>query len=87
MNNRVFRYPLAGRSSAVSERVIMTKFQKFGLGLVALSPLSAFAAIDVTAATTGVSDAQVAVLAVLGAMITFAAARYGLKKVIGLLGR
>ena len=45
------------------------------------------AAIDVTAATTGVSDAQTAVLAVLAAMITMAAAIYGVKKVLRLLGR
>ena len=57
-----------------------------GLSLLALSQ-GAFAAIDVTAATTGVSDAQTAVLAVLAAMITMAAAIYGVKKVLRLLGR
>lgn len=55
------------------------------LGALAVSP--AFAAIDVTAATTGVSDAQTAVLAVLAAMITMAAAVYGVRKVLSLLGR
>lgn len=49
--------------------------------------LPSFAAIDVTAATTGVSDAQTAVLAVLATMITMAAAIYGVKKVLRLLGR
>lgn len=48
---------------------------------------SSFAVIDVTAATTGVSDAQTAVLAVLAVMITMAAAIYGVKKVLRLLGR
>lgn len=45
------------------------------------------AAIDVTAATTGISDAQTAVLAVLAAMITMAAAVFGVKKVLRLIGR
>lgn len=68
--------------------------KRFGLvpvkaGFLALvaSPLASFAAIDVTAATTGVSDAQTAVLAVLAAMITMAAAIYGVRKVLRLLGR
>ncbi|WHZ11203.1 MAG: hypothetical protein OJF60_001642 [Burkholderiaceae bacterium] len=47
----------------------------------------AHAAIDVTAATTGIADAQTAVLAVLAAMITMAAAVYGVVKVLALLGR
>jgi len=56
-------------------------------GGLALASLSSFAAIDVTAATTGVSDASTAVLSVLAAMITMAAAIYGVKKVLRLLGR
>lgn len=43
------------------------------------------AAIDITAATTGISDAQTAVLAVLAAMITMAAAIFGVRKVLALL--
>ena len=57
-----------------------------GAALVAF-PFSSFAVIDVAAATTGISDAQTAVLAVLAAMITMAAAIYGVKKVLRLLGR
>lgn len=57
-----------------------------GLGGVVLASAS-HAAIDVSAATTGVSDAQTAVLAVLAAMVTMAAAIYGVKKVLKLLGR
>lgn len=45
------------------------------------------AAIDITAATTGIADAQTAVLSVLGVMIVMAAAVYGVKKVLRLLGR
>jgi len=52
-----------------------------------LASVSSHAAIDVTAATTGISDAQTAVLAVLAAMITMAAAIYGVRKVLRLLGR
>lgn len=55
--------------------------------LAALSIGNAFAVIDVTAATTGISDAQTAVLAVLAAMITMAAAIFGVRKVLKLLGR
>lgn len=57
-----------------------------GLGAL-LASSGAFAVIDVAAATTGISDAQTAVLAVLAAMITMAAAIYGVKKVLRLLGR
>lgn len=57
-----------------------------GSGVLALS-VPAFAAIDVTAATAGVADAQTAVLAVLSVMITMAAAIFGVKKVLRLLGR
>lgn len=47
---------------------------------------SAFAAIDIAPALTGISDAQVAVLAVLAAMIVMAAAVFGVRKVLALLG-
>lgn len=57
------------------------------VGGLALASVSSFAVIDVTAATTGVADASTAVLAVLAAMITMAAAIYGVKKVLRLLGR
>lgn len=42
--------------------------------------------IDVTAATGGISAAQTAVLAVLAAMITMAAAVFGVRKVLRLIG-
>jgi uncharacterized membrane protein len=57
-----------------------------GVSLLALS-VPSFAAIDVTAATAGVADAQTAVLVILGLMITMAAAIYGVQKVRSLLGR
>lgn len=69
----------------------MNKFSRFVASVVAgglaLASVSSFAVIDVAAATTGISDAQTAVLAVLAAMITMAAAIYGVKKVLRLLGR
>lgn len=49
--------------------------------------LPSFAAIDVTAATTGVSDAQTAILAVLAAMIGLAVAVWGVRKVLRMFGR
>jgi len=65
----------------------MNKISKFaGLALVGVVASPAFAAIDVTAATTGITDASTAVLAVLGAMITMGAAVFGLKKVKRLIG-
>lgn len=57
------------------------------IGALVLSTAPAFAAIDVTAATAGVSDAQTAVLAVLAVMITMAAAIFGVKKVLSLLNQ
>ena len=61
---------------------------RIGLGSLALAAsVPSFAAIDVTAATTGVSDAQTAVLSVLAVMITMAVAIFGVKKVLRLLGR
>ncbi|MES2949352.1 MAG: major capsid protein [Pseudomonadota bacterium] len=60
-------------------------------GLLAVGALvavgSANAAIDISSATAGIGDAQTAVVTVLGLMITMAAAVFGLRKVIGLLGR
>jgi protein-L-isoaspartate O-methyltransferase len=70
-------------------RISMNKIValRVAAGSLALAAASSFAAIDVTAATTGVTDAQTAVLAVMGVMITMAAAIYGVKKVLALLGR
>lgn len=65
--------------------------RRAGVSLAAFGALvlssGAHAAIDVTAATTGISDAQTAVLSVLAAMITMAAAVFGVKKVLRLIGR
>lgn len=59
-------------------------------GLMAVGVLaavgSAHAAIDTTSALAGVTDAQSAVVAVIGGMITFAIAVYGLKRVWRLFG-
>lgn len=59
-------------------------------GLLAVGSLAviggAQAATDITAATAGIADAQTAVLAVLGGMITMAAAVYGVVKVLKFLG-
>jgi len=65
----------------------MNKFAKLGTLALSLVAGSSFAAIDITAATTGVADAQTAVLGVLAVMITMGAAIYGVKKVRSLLGR
>lgn len=62
-------------------------FKKIAAGSLALASVASFAAIDVTAATTGIADAQTAVLAVLGTMITMGAAIYGVKRVLRLIGR
>jgi len=60
---------------------------RFGALVGSLVAGSSFAAIDTAAATTGIADASTAVLLVLGAMITMAAAVYGVTKVLGLIGR
>ena len=48
---------------------------------------SVTATLDVSAATTGIADASTAAVAVLGAMIAVGAIVWGLRKVIGFLGR
>ncbi len=67
----------------------MNKNIQRGLVLVGVLATTgaANAAIDITAATAGISDAQTAVLAVIAAMIVMAAAVFGMKKVLSLLGR
>jgi hypothetical protein len=66
----------------------MYKFARIGAGVGALVlGSSAFAAVDVAAATTGISDAQTAVLAVLGAMTTMYAAIFGVRKALQFIRR
>lgn len=60
-------------------------FAKLALVSAALVGGSAFAVVDITAATAGIADAQTAVLAVLAVMITMAAAIYGVRKVLRLI--
>ena len=55
------------------------------VGVLAVSG-AANAAIDITAATTGITDASTAVLAVIAAMTTFAVAVWGVKKVLRMFG-
>lgn len=78
-------------SHRLYERFVMNKFARLvgGSGLVAayLVGSPAFAVIDIAAATTGISDASTAVLAVLAAMITMAAAVFGVYKVLGLINK
>jgi hypothetical protein len=52
-----------------------------------LVPVLSHAAIDTTAATAGITDAQTAVLAVIAAMITMAVAVWGVRKVLKFFGR
>jgi hypothetical protein len=72
---------LAGRGYVRGSAVALA-----GLSALVLSQ-GAFAAIDITAATTGISDASTAVLAVIAAMITMAVAVWGVKKVLRFFGR
>jgi len=68
----------------------MNKIVRFlGVGSLAgllMASQAANAALDITAATTGITDALTAVVAVLGAMITMGAAFFGLRKVKKLIG-
>lgn len=60
-------------------------------GLVAVGVLVALgqanAAIDITAATGGITDAGVALLALLGALIALSASIFGVVKVYGFLSK
>lgn len=73
----------------MNTKTIARRFLAAPAALAALAAMSgtAHAAIDVTPATTAITDAQAAVLTVIGAMIVFAGARYGLLKIMRLLGR
>jgi len=62
-------------------------FKLGGVAALALGAVSSFAAIDTTAATSGIADAQAATLVVLGAMVTMGAAVFGVKKILRLIGR
>lgn len=57
------------------------------LGGLALAAVPSFAAIDVTSATTAISDGSTAMLAVLAAIIGVVAVVWAMRKVIGLFGR
>lgn len=66
----------------------ISKFsQRAALAAVLAALLLSHAAIDTAVATGGISDAQTAIVTVLGAMITMAAAIFGLYKVYGLINR
>lgn len=55
-------------------------------GLVVLAS-PAFAVIDITAATAGITEASVALVALLGALIAFSAGIFGITKVYGFIKR
>lgn len=55
--------------------------------VLSMLAIPAFAAVDVTAALAGVTDAQTALLALLGGMIALSAAIFGVAKVYGFLRR
>lgn len=61
-----------------------------GVSITAFAALvasqGAQAAIDIAAATTGISDAQTAVLAVLAGLLTLSIAAWGVKKVLKFFG-
>jgi shikimate kinase len=54
---------------------------------LAMAAAAANAAVDITAATTGVSDAQTALLSLLGAFMGLSAAIYGVVKVYRFLSK
>jgi hypothetical protein len=66
----------------------MNKFAtRVGVLASALAVSPVFAAIDTTAASAGIADAQAAVLTVLGLLITMAAAVFGVYKLYGMLNK
>jgi len=81
----IFRKRLLLVSVFESSQMKKALFVKSALVSAALVGGSAFAVVDITAATTGIADAQTAVLAVLAVMVTMAAAVYGVRKVLRLI--
>lgn len=68
----------------------MTRFNRFAPVALVLSSLAAspaFAALDVTAATTSIADASTGAGTVLAALIGLAATIWALRKIAGLFGR
>lgn len=56
-----------------------------GAAIVAAAPASA--AIDVTTAITGISDAQTAVLSIIGALLALSVAIFGVAKVYSFVSK
>jgi hypothetical protein len=73
----------------LKQRVSAIRFALVAVvGGAALLAGSAYAdGIDITAATSGISAAQTALLGVLAAMLTMAVAVWGVKKVLRFFGR
>lgn len=66
----------------------MKKFALFVFGaFVAVFSMSTWAVIDVTAVTTGISDAQVAIIAIITALLALSVAIFGLVKVYRFVSR
>lgn len=69
----------------------MNQLRKYGPQLVvagaSLLPLLSHAAIDTTAATTGITDVQTALLAVIAAVTTMVIAIWGAVKVFRFFGK
>ena len=64
-----------------------TRIATFFATLLALLASPAFATIDVTTALTGIADAQTAILAVIGALMTLATTLFGIMMVYRFLHR
>ena len=66
-------------------RKLSSRLAPLAVGFGAIASLPAHAVIDITAATGGITDAQVALLALLAALIALSAAIFGVVKVYGFL--
>jgi hypothetical protein len=65
--------------SVKKKEIIMLK--KLALGAFALAPLSASAVVDVTTVTAGITDAETALVTVIGALMALSVALFGITMV------
>jgi hypothetical protein len=63
-------------------RIVRKPSVKGAIAGLAMVPVFSHAAIDTTAALAGITDAQTALLAVLGGVLTLGIAVWGLRKVV-----
>lgn len=69
------------------QKYLKTVAPVIALGVLSLTTQSSFAAIDVTAATTGIGEAATALASVIGALLALSVGLFGVAKVYAFIKR